>query len=122
MTLRSLIVCALLALCAVGGRAQSSRQFFTANPAKTAASSLPKGRPKSPQPSEPSNARDDDAGAPAAERAKPQFRVERLPLASGAELLTIFGRLDGMRGVNGNAPEVPLISVVRDTLNDSDTD
>jgi hypothetical protein len=46
--------------------------------------------------------------------------VERLPIASGGELLTIFGRLDGMKGGNGSDPEVPLISVVRDTLNDTD--
>jgi hypothetical protein len=46
--------------------------------------------------------------------------VERLPIASGGELLTIFGRLDGMKDGVGSTPEVPLISVVRDTLNDTD--
>src|SRR5205807_7474859 len=52
-----------------------------------------------------------------------QFRVERMPLVGGAELLTIFGRLDGLRSSNSSAsPEVPLISVVRDTLSDSDPD
>jgi hypothetical protein len=50
----------------------------------------------------------------------PQFRVERMPLMGGAELLTIFGRLDGMRTQGLPAPEVPLISVVRDTLADDD--
>lgn len=50
----------------------------------------------------------------------PQFRVERTPLVSGAELLTIFGRLDGMRANGRAAPEVPLISVARDTLGDDD--
>lgn len=55
-----------------------------------------------------------DAAAPAAT----QFRIERTPLVGGAELLTIFGRLDGMRGQIG-APDVPLVSVVRDTLSDN---
>ncbi|MDX6498332.1 MAG: hypothetical protein QOG23_1592 [Blastocatellia bacterium] len=40
-------------------------------------------------------------------------------MIGGAELLTIFGRLDGVR-TNGSAPEVPLVSVVRDTLSDND--
>ncbi len=43
-----------------------------------------------------------------------------MPLINGAELLTIFGRLDGMRGEGRPALEVPLISIVRDTLGDSD--
>jgi len=38
----------------------------------------------------------------------------------GAEVLTIFGRLDGMRSNGLPAPEVPLVSVVRDTLSDND--
>jgi hypothetical protein len=60
-----------------------------------------------------------EAGATSTE---PQFRVERISLAGGAELLTIFGRADGLR-VNGRpAPEVPLISVVRDTLGDNDAE
>ena len=49
-----------------------------------------------------------------------QFRVERLPMIGGAELLTIFGRMDGMRTQGMPAPEVPLVSVVRDTLSDDD--
>jgi hypothetical protein len=49
-----------------------------------------------------------------------QFRVERIPVAGGAELLTIFGRLDGMRTGSQPAPEVPLVSVLRDTLSDND--
>src|SRR5712691_2332260 len=51
-----------------------------------------------------------------------QFRVERLSLAGGAELLTIFGRADGLRANGRPAPEVPLISVVRDTLGDNDAE
>jgi hypothetical protein len=49
-----------------------------------------------------------------------QFRVERVPMIGGAELLTIFGRMDGMRPYGLPAPEVPLVSVVRDTLSDDD--
>ena len=49
-----------------------------------------------------------------------RFRVERVPMIGGAELLTIFGRLDGMRPHGLPAPEVPLVSVVRDTLSDDD--
>ena len=49
-----------------------------------------------------------------------QFRIERLPMIGGAELLTIFGRLDGMRTNGLPAPEVPLVTVVRDTLSDND--
>jgi hypothetical protein len=59
----------------------------------------------------------DDSSTDAPKTAASQFRVERLSLARGAELLTIFGRLDGMREEKA-APEVPLLSVVRDTLGD----
>lgn len=58
-------------------------------------------------------------GGPASPAA-PQFRVERERMTGGAELLTIFGRLDGMRSPGLPAPEVPLLSVVRDTLSDED--
>jgi hypothetical protein len=51
-----------------------------------------------------------------------QFRVERMSLAGGAELLTIFGRADGLRPSGRPAPEVPLLSVVRDTLGDNDAE
>lgn len=46
------------------------------------------------------------------------FRLERLPVAGGAELLTIFGRLNGLYGENHVSAEVPLVSILRDTLND----
>jgi hypothetical protein len=49
-----------------------------------------------------------------------QFRIDRVPMVGGSELLTIFGRLDGMRPNGRPAPEVPLFSVVRDTLSDDD--
>src|SRR5215813_12534073 len=47
---------------------------------------------------------------------KPAFRVEKLSVARGSEVLTIFGRVDGLR--DSNSPEVPLVSVLRDTLGD----
>lgn len=48
------------------------------------------------------------------------FRLERMPVAGGAELLTIFGRLDGLPRENTRAGEVPLVSVLRDTMGDND--
>ncbi|MGQ0763692.1 MAG: hypothetical protein ACT4OT_16990 [Acidobacteriota bacterium] len=56
--------------------------------------------------------------ADAENKTAPQFRVERLPISSGAELMTIFGRLDGLAEKGKPAPEVPLVSVLRDTLGD----
>ncbi|HYV61897.1 MAG TPA: hypothetical protein VE958_04455 [Bryobacteraceae bacterium] len=44
----------------------------------------------------------------------PDFRVERQPVANGAELLTIFSSLPE------NTGEIPLVSVLRDTLGDND--
>lgn len=55
-------------------------------------------------------------GQPA--QAKPAFRLERTPVAGGAELLTIFGSLDGLPHDDKEAAEVPLVSVLRDTLGD----
>jgi hypothetical protein len=119
MTLRSLTLCLFLALCSISAAAQSSKQFLvTPDSAKAASAATTDGAARSAQPSGPS-ARPDDSGVNVPKTSSPQFRVERLPIASGAELLTIFGRLDGMKSLNGAAPEVPLISVVRDTLNDS---
>lgn len=46
------------------------------------------------------------------------FRLERVPVSGGAELLTIFGRLDGLARQGDSADEVPLVSVLRDTLGD----
>src|SRR6476659_2504916 len=45
--------------------------------------------------------------------ATPDFRVERQPVAHGAELLTVFSPLPDNRG------EIPLVSVLRDTLGDN---
>ncbi|HEY0545965.1 MAG TPA: hypothetical protein VGC91_11355 [Pyrinomonadaceae bacterium] len=51
-------------------------------------------------------------------QAEPAFRLERTPVAGGAELLTIFGSLDGLPHDDKQAAEVPLVSLLRDTLGD----
>jgi hypothetical protein len=43
-----------------------------------------------------------------------------MAVAGGAELLTIFGSLDGLHRGDDPEKEVPLVSVLRDTLGDSD--
>ena len=62
---------------------------------------------------------DDEATTDPKSGTTTQFRLERIPLVGGAELLTIFARLDGLRTEHNGAPEVPLVSVLRDTLSDS---
>jgi hypothetical protein len=54
------------------------------------------------------------------EQAQPLFRLERTPVSGGAELLTIFGRLDGLPREKQEPGEAPLVSVLRDTLGDDD--
>jgi len=117
MLLRSLTICLLLALCSISAAAQSSKQFLVTPDSAKTVSAASSGATKS---ATPSAQPEDDADVNVPRTAIPQFRVERLPVGSSGELLTIFGRLDGMKGINGTAPEVPLISVVRDTLNDND--
>jgi hypothetical protein len=60
------------------------------------------------------------ASAQAMRPSEQLFRLERMPVAGGAELLTIFGRLDGLGLEKAGAGEVPLVSVLRDTLGDAD--
>ncbi|MGB9179986.1 MAG: hypothetical protein WCB68_12135 [Pyrinomonadaceae bacterium] len=50
----------------------------------------------------------------------PLFRLERREVTGGAELLTIFGNLESLPRESGQDVEVPLISILRDTLGDSD--
>jgi hypothetical protein len=51
----------------------------------------------------------------------PVYRTEREPLAGGAELITVFGRSRPLEpGAQG--PQIPLVSVLRDTLGSSDPD
>lgn len=46
------------------------------------------------------------------------FRLERLPVAGGAELITIHARLGGLQQTDQEW--TPLVSILRDTLGDSD--
>jgi hypothetical protein len=56
----------------------------------------------------------------AAWAAEPDFHIERQPVAGGAELLTVFGSLSE-RQTSGVVPrDVPLVSILRDTLDDAD--
>jgi hypothetical protein len=51
------------------------------------------------------------------------FRIETLPVGSDAQLLTVFGSLDGLKADGSAAApgaEVPLVSILRDTLGDAD--
>jgi hypothetical protein len=100
--------------------AQSEKQLLfnvAAKPAATpAASPDPSGNNK-PTPED-----DSPAGVDPAARSSQQFRLERLQLSGGAELLTIFGRLDGVNSAGDKSAEVPLISVVRDTLADANSE
>jgi hypothetical protein len=106
----------VLALCSISAAAQSAKQFLATPDSAKAATAASERAAKPATPTiEPA-----DANLSLPKTANPQFRVERIPIAQGGELLTIFGRLDGMKTGNGSAPEVPLISVVRDTLDDSD--
>lgn len=45
------------------------------------------------------------------------FRIERVPVDGGAELITIEARLDGIESTEADA-WVPMVSVLRDTLGD----
>lgn len=47
------------------------------------------------------------------------FHLERQPVAGGAELITLFGRLDDPSSPEARL-DVPLLSVLRDTLGDSE--
>jgi hypothetical protein len=58
----------------------------------------------------------------AAEKSQSLFRIERRPVAGGAELLTIYGQLDGLKHEQNQSSEVPLVSIVRDTLGDDNPD
>src|SRR5438309_7526792 len=93
---------------AAGGVAAQSLDPSILNPANLSASVTPETSS-----SKPDTKPNDEPSVEAAKSAASQFRIERLTLAHGAELLTIFGRLDGMRTPGSLTSEVPLISVVR---------
>ena len=48
------------------------------------------------------------------------FRIETLPVGRDAQLLTVFGKIDGLRDGSTQPEEVPLVSILRDTLGDAD--
>ncbi len=48
------------------------------------------------------------------------IRLERLSVAGGAELLTLFGKTQAAPGVEMAAGGIPLLSILRDTLGDED--
>src|SRR3954468_17676732 len=43
------------------------------------------------------------------------FRIETLPVGRDAQLLTVFGKLDGLKDDASQPQEVPLVSILRDT-------
>lgn len=49
---------------------------------------------------------------------KPEFHVEKLSVSGGADLLTVIGQVPGRNP--GEIAEVPMLSVLRDNLGDSD--
>ena len=50
----------------------------------------------------------------------PMFRISREAVPGGAELLTILGRVEAASGDASSADSVPLVSVLRDTLDDAE--
>ena len=55
---------------------------------------------------------------PANQPVEEDFRVEKFPVAGGAEIITIFGKFQQSIEGKNIAREVPLVSVLRDTLGD----
>ncbi len=51
----------------------------------------------------------------------PAYRIEREPVRDGAELVTVFGHALPLQP-GAERPEIPLVSVLRDTLGSSDPD
>jgi hypothetical protein len=117
--LRLTLLLAVLSLGWSEHAAQTQNQFGNKSTAVKAAEIT---RPASAAPSESApksvERSGEDRSADAAKNVAPQFRLEKLSLPGGAELLTIFGRLDGLREVGKPALDIPLLSVVRDTLGD----
>lgn len=119
----ALVLLLLSAFCCIDAPAQSAKPLLV-NPVTTKVSQPEAKTPivESDRANAESSRATEEKEDPAADAAAPaatQFRFERTPLVGGAELLTIFGRLDGLRSEDTSAPEVPLVSVVRDTLSDN---
>jgi hypothetical protein len=63
----------------------------------------------------------DATAAPAQQTPRQFFRLETVPVGAEAELLTIFGSLEGLPSQDGQQDrDVPLVSILRDTLGDTD--
>lgn len=123
----ALLLLLLSAFCCFDAPAQSTKPLFV-NPVVSKVSE-PEAKPPSvdnsrakADSSKTTEEKDHPSASDAAPPVATQFRLERTPLVGGAELLTIFGRLDGLGAENTSAPDVPLISVVRDTLSDNHPD
>jgi hypothetical protein len=65
---------------------------------------------------------DNDDTLPRKTEGASPFRIETLPVGHDAELLTVFGSLDGLSASSGKATEVPLVSILRDTLGDRNSE
>ncbi len=60
------------------------------------------------------------AGTTASPSASEVFRLERVPIAGGAELVTVHAKLTGLDpSIAWNDPWVPMVTVLRDTLGDN---
>ncbi|MGI8554765.1 MAG: hypothetical protein ACR2LT_00175, partial [Pyrinomonadaceae bacterium] len=55
-------------------------------------------------------------------RVEEDFRVEKIPVAGGAEIVTIFAKIQRTVERKNFSEEVPLVSVLRDTLGDDLTE
>ncbi|MDQ3806317.1 MAG: hypothetical protein M3416_21120, partial [Acidobacteriota bacterium] len=62
----------------------------------------------------------DEDVLPRAGRPGPLFRLEKTPVGREGELLTVFGSLGGVGAAAGPHTDVPLVSILRDTLGDAD--
>ena len=108
----------VLALLSVAWSAVAAQPASPVTSQKTSAGSSAQAEPvgaatdESPTPDSGNNV----SNAPASPES--QFRIQKLSLSGGAELLTVFGRLDGLRENGQPSPEIPLVSVLRDTLGD----
>jgi hypothetical protein len=61
-------------------------------------------------------------GAGILSRPIPEYRSVSQPVAGGAELVTLFGRLNGAAASGSPDLDVPLLAVLRDSLGDDDPD
>src|SRR5690349_16989189 len=109
MTFRPALLILCLALWGFDSSAQTAKQFLinpestkVAGPATAAphANSSPESKSTTTATAKPE---DDAENLDPPKPIQTQFRVERMPLVGGAELLTIFARLDGLRSSKTSA-------------------